>query len=136
MINQIKKIEVFGNTEDFTESFHVLEIGENLFRMAENSVLNHALTLGTEFETRTNEVGQFEIIRITKFSDFSTKRFILNSQFNESEYQLLGDEIVRQGGFWQVDFGSIAIVNLPKDSTLDLEEIFHIFEFNPIEFKD
>jgi hypothetical protein len=43
----------------------------------------------------------------------------------------LGDEIIKHGGFWQVDFGGIATVNLPKDCKLDLERIFKIFDFHP-----
>ena len=136
MIKNTTIIEVFNQVEGITESLQVEQVGENLFKMIDNSVLNHALTLGTEFEAVINDDGQHEIVKVTKASEFFTKRFFLNSQFKESEYRLLGDEIVRQGGFWQVDFGSIATVNLPKDSTLDLEEIFRIFEFEPIEFKD
>jgi hypothetical protein len=43
----------------------------------------------------------------------------------------LGDEIIKQGGFWQVDFGGIATVNLPKNCNLDLDDIFKTFDFYP-----
>lgn len=43
---------------------------------------------------------------------------------------------MKQGGFWQVDFGSIATINLPKDCKLDLDEIFKVFNFEPQEIKD
>jgi hypothetical protein len=36
---------------------------------------------------------------------------------------------MRQGGYWQVDFGSIVTINLPKDSTIDLDEILKTFDF-------
>jgi hypothetical protein len=61
---------------------------------------------------------------------------MLNNQFTEADYRVLGDEIVRQGGFWQVDFGSIATVNLPKNLTIDIDEIFKIFNFHPTEIID
>lgn len=48
----------------------------------------------------------------------------------------MGDEIIRQGGFWQVDLGNLATINLPKESTLDLDEIFTIFNFHPTEIVD
>jgi hypothetical protein len=94
------------------------------------------LTLGTEFETRLNKDGKHEIIRIIKESEFITRRFSLTSQFKESEYRLLGDEIMKIGGFWQVDFGSIATINLPKDCKFDLDKIFKTFDFKPTEIKD
>lgn len=71
-----------------------------------------------------------------KESDFITRRFFLNEQFTEEEYRVLGDEIIKQGGYWQVDFGSLATINLPTTSTLDLDEIFRIFEFYPTEIED
>ena len=77
-----------------------------------------------------------EIVKIFQDFSFVTRRFMLDPQFKESEYRLLGDEIMRKGGFWQVDFGSIATINLPKDTDLNIDEIFRIFNFNPTEIKD
>lgn len=112
-------------------SIYVDKVSENVFRAVENELFNCHLTLGTEFETRINKDGKHEIIRIVKESDFITKRFLLTSQFNKAEFRLLGDEIIKQGGFWQVDFGGIATVNLPKDCRLDLDRVFKTFGFNP-----
>ena len=39
--------------------------------------------------------------------------------------------MMKCGGFWQVDFGGIATVNLPKNCELNLEDIFKIFDFHP-----
>ena len=43
---------------------------------------------------------------------------------------------MRQGGFWQIDFGSIATVNLPQDTSIDLDEILKTFNFHPTEIID
>ncbi len=135
---QIKtvEIEVYDKREKLTTTIHVEQLSDNVFRTIENELFNCRLTLGTEFETRQHKDGKHEIVRITKESEFITRRFSLTSQFKESEYRLLGDEIIKQGGFWQVDFGSIATINLPKNCKLDLDEIFNIFGFNPNEIKD
>lgn len=127
------QIEIYDKRAGTTTTEYVEQLSESKFRMIENSAWDCNLTLGTEFETRINKEGKHEIKRITKKSDYLTRRFMLTSQFQEAEYRLLGDEIEKQGGFWQVDFGSIATVNLPKNSTLDLNEIFRIFDFNPAE---
>lgn len=134
MKNEI--IEIFDKREKVAESIAVEKLSETKFRVSENSAFNCRLTFGTEFEARTNEDLKYEIIRITKDSDFLTRRFMLNSQFIEADYRVLGDEIVRQGGFWQIDFGSIATVNLPPNSTIDLDEIFRIFNFQSTEIID
>ncbi len=125
------KIEIYDKRQKISTTIYVDKVSENVFRAVENELFNCHLTLGTEFETSINKDGKHEIVRIVKDSDFITKRFFLISQFNESEYRLLGDEIIRHGGVWQVDFGGIATVNLPKDSELDLDKIFKTFDFNP-----
>lgn len=130
------EIEVYDKREKLTTPIQVEQLSDNVFRTTENELFNCRLTLGTEFETRLNEDGKHEIIKITKDSDFVTRRFFLTPQFKESEYRLLGDEIMKQGGFWQVDFGGLATINLPKDSKLNIDEIFKIFDFKPTEIKD
>ena len=122
------QIEVYDKREHLTANMRVEQLSENIFRTVENEIFNCRLTLGTEFQTRLNKDGKHEITRITKKSEYITRRFSLTSQFKESEYRLLGDEIIRQGGFWQIDFGNIATINLPKDCKLNLEEIFKIFD--------
>ncbi|MFA6059143.1 MAG: hypothetical protein WC756_13145 [Taibaiella sp.] len=130
------KIEIYDKREESISIMYVQQISDNKFRMIDNDIFNCRLTLGTEFETRMNNEGRHEIIRVTKESEFVTRRFLLTTQFKESEYRLLGDEIMKQGGFWQTDFGGIATINLPKECNLDLDEMFKIFEFMPTEIKD
>jgi hypothetical protein len=129
-------IEVYDKREKVTSSFYAFKLSDNVYRMAENDLFNCRLTFGTEFETRVNDSGKLEIVKIFQDSPFVTRRFMLNSQFKESEYRLLGDEIMKKGGFWQVDFGSIATINLPKDTDLNIDELFRNFNFNPTEIKD
>lgn len=135
MDENIVKIEIYDKREETTSTVYVEQIAESKFRMIDNDIFNCRLTLGTEFETRINKTGKHEITRITKKSDYITRRFMLTAQFQTADYRVLGDEIVKQGGFWQVDFANIATVNLPKNSTLDLDEIFRIFNFHPAEIE-
>ncbi len=136
MQKKIVEIELYNKRERSTINVNVEQLSENVFRATENEIFNCQLSLGTEFETRQNKDGKHEIVRIIKESDFITRRFILTSQFKESEYKLLGDEIIKQGGFWQIDFGSIATINLPKNCKLNIDEIFEVFDFKALEIKD
>ena len=131
MQNETIIIEIYDKREYMSTSMYVDKISEHVFRATENEIFNCRLKRGTEFETRINKDGKHEIIRILKDSDYITTRFFLTSQFTESEYRLLGDEIIRHGGYWQVDFGTMATVNLPKNCELDLGKIFETFNFNP-----
>ena len=103
---------------------------------ASGVIWNFRLTLGTEFETRINKDGKHEIIKITKESDFITRRFLLNSNYKESDYRILGDELIRKGGFWQVDFGGIATVNIPKDFEYDVDQVMKDLDINLTEMVD
>ncbi len=130
------EIEIYDKRQKLTTIINVEKIAENVFRTTENEIFNCRLSLGAEFETRLNHEGKHEIIKILKDTEYTTRRFLLNSQFTESEYRLLGDEIIKQGGFWQVDFGSIATINIPKYSTLNIDQIFDIFGFKPSEITE
>jgi hypothetical protein len=115
------KIELYDKVEKSVSTIYVEQINENEFKMIDNDLLNCKLTLGTEFTTKINEQGQYEIIKITKESDFITRRFFLSINYSESDYRMLGDELSKRGGFWQVYMGGIAIINIPKDFEYDID---------------
>ena len=129
------EIEIYDTKQKITTTIHVVQLSDNVFRTIENELFIDCLPLGTEFETRQGEDGKHEIVRITKESEFIARRFILTPQFKESDYRLLGDEVIKHGGFWQIDFGNIATINLPINCKLNLDEIFKIFGYTPKEIK-
>lgn len=133
MKEEIVEIEIYNRKERILSTISVERISENRFRTIANEIVDDRLTYKTEFETRLNSDKQHEISAVVKNSEFIRRRFNLTPQFKESEYRLLGDEIMKEGGFWQVDFGSVATVNLPRESKLNLDEIFKIFNFSPNE---
>lgn len=117
------EIELYDKREKTTTTLYVQKLEDNKFKMIDNDIFNCRLTIGTEFETRINDEGKHEIIRITKDSEFITRRFLLSAQYKESEYRVLGDELMKKGGFWQVDFGGIATINIPKDFEYDIDKV-------------
>lgn len=116
------EIELHNKRENTESTFYVEQLSENKFRMIDNDILNCKLTLGTEFETRINKDGKHEVIRITKESEFITRRFFLSPKYTESDYRALGEELLKRGGFWQVDLGSIATINIPEDFEFDIDQ--------------
>ena len=130
------EIEFYDKRERPTVTMYVEQLAENKFRMTDNDIWNCRLTRGTEFETRINAKGKHEIIRIAKDSNFITRRFFLNPEYKESEYRMLGDELMKRGGFWQVDFGGIATVNIPKDFEYYVIQIMKDLDLNLSEIID
>lgn len=129
-------ITVYDKRLDMTWDMYVTRVAENIFRAVENELFNNSITIGTEFQTRINKEGKHQIVKITKAAPYYTRRFLLSIGVSTADYQLLGDEIVKHGGHWQVDMGGIATVNLPPGCSLDLDEIFKAFNHWPAEIKD
>ena len=117
------KIELYDKREKATATMYVEQLAENMLRMIDNDMINCRLTLGTEFEARINNKGKYEIIRITKESEFITRRFFLSAEYRESDYRILGDELTKRGGVWQVDFGGIATINIPRGFEFDIDQV-------------
>ncbi len=133
---QTIEIEIYDKEQKASTILCVQEVSDNIFRAIQNNIINYELTFGTEFETRINKDGKHEVVRIIKESDYITTSFFLTPKFTESEYRTLGDEIIRHGGYWQVDLGYIATVNLPANCELDLHNIFKTLGFNPTYLND
>ncbi|WP_289055961.1 hypothetical protein [Carboxylicivirga marina] len=136
MANKEVEIRLYDKREKLTATLYVEQLAENKFRMTENDIFNCRLTKGTEFETRLNNEGNHEIIRITKDSGYITRRFFLSPEYKESDYRVLGDELVKRGVFWQVDFGGIVTVNIPKDFEFDVDQVMKDLDLKLTEIVD
>ncbi|WP_282042746.1 hypothetical protein [Winogradskyella flava] len=130
------KIKVYHKEEKVTTTLYVQRISENKFRMTDNDFCNPKLTLGTEFETKINGDGIHEVKKITKESEFITRRFGLTPNNKESDYRMLGEELTKRGGFWQVDLGSIATVNIPKDFEFDIDQVIKDLDLKLVEITE
>jgi hypothetical protein len=126
-------ISFFHSEYDSICTIEVEQLSENIFRMEENHPpIEHPLNLiyGTEFEAVLKDDGLYDITRVTKESPYFVRVFNLSSKYTISEYHLLGDEIIRNGGFWYVYFSYMAIIYLPKDTTFNIDEVFEVFGIN------
>ena len=130
------KIKVYHKEEKATTTLYVEQLSENKFRMTDNDFCNSKLTLGTEFETEINEDGIQEVKKITKESEFITRKFGLTPNHKESDYRMLGEELTKRGGFWQVDLGSIATINIPKDFEFDIDQVIKELDLKLVEITD
>ncbi len=49
---------------------------------------------------------------------------------------MLGQELAARGGFWQVDMGGIATINIPKDFEYDVDQVIKDLGLNLIEMSN
>jgi len=130
MEDEVQSIELYDKALQITTTMAVIQLSQHIFRATENELFNDELTVGTEFETFVNKGGKHELIRIVRKTEFITRRFYWPAHLNIFDYQNWGDEIMKQGGFWQIDFGSIVTINLPKNSTINLDTLFQKIGLN------
>ncbi len=134
-MNEVE-IKIYHKEEKVATTLYVQQLSGNRFRMINNDFCNLKLTLGTEFKTKINENGVREVKKITKKSDFITRRFHLTPEHKESDYRMLGEELTKRGGFWQVDLGSLATVNIPKDFEFDVDQVIKELDLKLVEITE
>lgn len=102
-------------------------VNELNFKLTCNDPFDFKNSYGTTLElAKTSQPNVYHVNKVTERSSFTTRRFLLNNSLKESEYLVIGDEIMKIGGFWEVIFGSYVIVNIPNGSAFNLDEILEL----------
>ncbi len=140
MKNEIVEIKLEDKREKSVATLYVEKLNDSTFKMIDNDIFNCKLTFGTEFQTRINKKGNYEIISITKESEFERRTFMSSREYSYSEnkefYKIMGDELVKNGGFWQIDMGGIITVNIPKNTDFNFDEFLGDFRMLLTEIVD
>lgn len=126
MDNEDRRIRLLDNRQGEYVDLWVEEVGHNQFRTVwnEGAWLGPFWNRGTEFEATLNGNNEFELVRITKESDFITRRFMgyFSPRYNETDYLFMLSELEQMGGFWQWE-GGIVTLNIPKDKNDFVEKV-------------
>lgn len=121
------EIRMYVPEELSTGNYAVNQLSEFTFKLINNHPFNETLCYGTiiEVEPEVKEEDDekvYTLKNVLKESDFSINVITLPSDLNETELRRVGKMITDEGGFWEVIFGGMGYVNLPKDSKLDVIE--------------
>ena len=116
-------IRIFNRKEGVTTQLEVDQIGQSEFRLRDNDIVDPRLTRGTTIMAQRLEDDAYEVISVTVPSGFVTRRFFLSPKYTESDYRVLGDELVKHGGAWQVDLGHYLTINVPLDFPHDVDRV-------------
>lgn len=125
MSNQSKEIiRMYYPKESCTGNYDVIILDSYRFKLACNDPFIEELTYGTiiEVEKELHEQDVYKFKRIVEESEYRSESLFLPSELNETELRIVGDMINNEGGYWEVIFGGLGIVNLPKNSTLNVIE--------------
>ncbi len=137
---EIIEIKLEDKRENSITTMQVEKLNESTFKMISNDIFNCKLNFGTEFQTRINKKGNHEIIRITKKSDFERRTFMTSREYSYAEnkefYEIMGTELVKNGGMWYIDFGGIVTVNIPKNTNFNFDNFLGDFKMFLTEIVD
>jgi len=130
------EFEIKIKKDNLTEFVTAVKVSDSIYRLTSNSIYNNSLISGTVVATSFDENNDLNFEKRLQKSEFNIRRFQLSSKYNQSDYMMLGEEITKHGGHWEVVIGSLAFINLPKNSSFNLDEILRIFEFEGNEIKE
>lgn len=121
---EIIEIKMYVPEEASTGTYAVIKVAENRYKLCYNDPFSETLIYGTIIEVQEKkEDGVFVFKKIYAESEYTLEIIGLPlAQLNESELRIVGQMIVDEGGFWEVIFGGMGYVNLPKKSTLNVIE--------------
>jgi len=133
----IQKIIIKNGEDGSSETVYGEQIDADTFVLVENPIMNCRINYGTKVRVIQDLNGELVMTKVIKASGFQTRMFFLNSSLNETQLRTkIGQPILDAGGMWEVVFGGIAFVHLPKDSNFNLDELFKINEYYPSEIVD
>ena len=122
--DEITEIRMYVPEESSTGSYDVIKVSDSLYKLANNDPFNEKMSYGTIIRVSPYKIesGKNEFIfrEIYAESKFNLQVIGLPMSLNESELRTVGEMIVKEGGFWEIIFGGMGFINLPKESKLNV----------------
>jgi hypothetical protein len=112
----------FQSSQNSEATLRVVDLGHGRFRLAENPCFDDLTTLywGDEFYASENKAGDLVITQIDLPLKFKHQTCIVGGSINlKSDYF---QQIVEQGGNWELIAGGILITSLPNVGPMDYKE--------------
>jgi hypothetical protein len=133
----IKMIKIISGDNGGSETVAGEQIDSDTFKLIENPVFNCRINYGTIVKAIQDLSGELVMSKIIRASDFRTRQFMLSASLIEIQLKTqIGQPILDAGGMWEVVFGGITFIHLPKNSTFDLDKLFKANEYFPTEIVD
>ncbi len=119
---EIIDIKMYVPEEDSTGTYEVIEVSENRYKLTSNDPFNETLIYGTIIEVLPEKKDKDTLVfkKVYIESEFNLEVISLPMSLNETELRVIGQMIIDEGGYWEVLFGGMGYVNLPKISKLNV----------------
>lgn len=119
---EIIQIRMYVPTTSSTSTYDVIKIDSYTYQLVNNAPFNENLIYGTiiEVHPEEKEEGVLEFKKIFAESTYNLEVIILPTSLAKHQLRAIGELIIDEGGFWEVIFGGLGYINLPKHSKLDV----------------
>ena len=106
-----------------TTTVLVEAIKENTWKLLEVNPLIDKFTYAAELITREKTDGVHELLEITESLDFEHWEAMLPTYYNREVLPERSKKFIAAGGYWQITFGGILSVSIPKNYHLSIDEL-------------
>lgn len=131
----IKEIKIKSAEAGSTETVWAEQVGTDTFKILENPVFSCRLNYGTVVKV-VEDNGDLIVSKVVRASGYITRQFMLPKLSNNELRENFGKPILEAGGYWEVVFGGVAFIHLPKNSKFDITKLFSELNYNIIEIAD
>ncbi len=109
-----------------TGTYKVIKVSKNRYKLTNNDPFSETLIYGTIIEVlpEKKDGDTFVFKDVYAKSEFNLEVIGLPISLNETEWRVIGQMIINEGGYWEVIFGGMGYVNLPKTSKLNVNNEF------------
>jgi len=122
---KIIDIKMYMPVEASTGTYEVIKVSEHRYKLTNNDPFSEILTYGTIIEVLPEKKDEdtFVFKQVYAESEYNLEVIGLPMSLNETEMpemRVVGQMIIDEGGYWEVIFGGMGYVNLPKTSKLNV----------------
>jgi hypothetical protein len=100
------------------------QVFDDTYKLLETPALSYRINYGTTIKVQADEKGELEMVKVVRASDYMTRRFIFPSISKAELMEKLGNPIREAGGMWEVVFGGIILIHMPRAYQFDLKALF------------
>lgn len=136
---KIIDIKMYVPDEASTGTYEVIQVSENTYKLTNNDPFSEILTYGTIIEVlpEKKDGDTYIFKRVHAESEYILQVIGLPFSLNETEMRVVGQMIIDEGGYWEVIFGGMVYVNLPKTSKLNvIDELNKLIKAKQINSND
>jgi hypothetical protein len=111
-----------GAEHDWSEGVLATPVGPNRWRIEESAVCSVRARIGNVVEVEPLPSGDLRLVRVVRRSPYRSFRWLLwRALLDSDDFSAFCRRVEEAGGEWSRIFGGVVVIDVPKDSPLDVK---------------